>query len=398
MLSNNISYDNNWIPVLAKDILYERVDNENFIITHNVHKYKFSANSNIIELLNFIDGKRNIDEISLKYSELSQIKVSSKEILDLFISTFVRTGIINSNEIVSPPKKQKYLYLKVKLIPERYVNLIGNKLQFLFSQSIFKIVPIIILLNIISLILLTSKQSNFKVFPSFIFLYFLISNIIHEIGHATCCVFFGKRPKEIGFGIYFFLPAFYIDLTEIWSLPKKKRIIINLAGLYFEVLLITPFLFYTILFSTTYFNYIFQLFIIRLIFNLNPFFRTDGYWVLSDYFQIPNLRADSMRALQLLITGKYYKFKSKKTNFLILYSLISIYIICKIFFSTILYSPIDLIYFPKYIVDVFLILINQHRIEFQFVFTKIFVPLLIHFIFITSVINYFSRKSNNNAI
>lgn len=122
--------------------------------------------------------------------------------------------------------------------------------------------------------------------------------ILHEIGHTVAALHHGVVPKNIGFGIYFLFPAFYTDLTEIWKLDRWKRIKINLAGIYFQLLL-NIVIFAALLLSPQdsqlyfflrrfiYFNIFISLY------NINPFFRFDGYWVYSDIFNLPNLRGRS---------------------------------------------------------------------------------------------------------
>jgi len=126
--------------------------------------------------------------------------------------------------------------------------------------------------------------------------------VFHEIGHAAAAAYYGVLPKKIGFGIYFLFPAFYTDLTDIWALPAKQRIVINLGGIYMQLLL-NVVLFVTALgldsgSEVYYYMHRYMVFNIFIsLYNINPFFRFDGYWVYSDYFNLPNLRQRSMRLL-----------------------------------------------------------------------------------------------------
>lgn len=115
---------------------------------------------------------------------------------------------------------------------------------------------------------------------------------------------------------------------------------------------------------------------------MNPFIRIDGYWILSDYLKIPNLRSDSMKSLRLLITGKYFPFNNLKTNFLIIYGMITIYLISIIFVTIILRNPSNLIYFSKYTIDAIRLLIEEHRIELKTLLSQVIIPILIYFVFI----------------
>jgi putative peptide zinc metalloprotease protein len=61
-------------------------------------------------------------------------------------------------------------------------------------------------------------------------------SILHEFGHAAAGKRFGATPGDIGFGFYFIAPVFFSDLSDVWKLPPKERIIVNLGGIYFELI------------------------------------------------------------------------------------------------------------------------------------------------------------------
>lgn len=122
--------------------------------------------------------------------------------------------------------------------------------------------------------------------------------LVHEIGHSAAAARYGILPNKIGFGFYFLFPAFYTDLTAIWSLHPRDRIIINLGGIYVQLLL-NIFLTGLLLVSAgnpTVFHFTEKFILFNVIisfYNINPFFRFDGYWVFSDLFGLPNLRSRS---------------------------------------------------------------------------------------------------------
>ncbi len=131
-------------------------------------------------------------------------------------------------------------------------------------------------------------QESFLYFSSLIFVF-----ITHELGHLVAARKYNIISREINFGFYYIFPVFYTDLTEIWSLDKIKRIIINLSGIYFQfiigVVLICIY-FYTR--NQIILNLFFSNFVISIV-NLNPILKFDGYWVLSDYLGKNNLLEDS---------------------------------------------------------------------------------------------------------
>ncbi|MFC4233369.1 site-2 protease family protein [Parasediminibacterium paludis] len=143
--------------------------------------------------------------------------------------------------------------------------------------------------------------------------------LVHELGHATAAYRFGIEPQEIGLGLYFIFPVFYTNVTGIWALPVRERIVVNLAGIYFQLIANLPLL---LLFYTCSCNPICFVLItantIGLLSALNPFLRYDGYWLFSDIFNIPNLHAKSWGIYTSLLKGK--PFLKNTTLPLVLYS------------------------------------------------------------------------------
>lgn len=117
----------------------------------------------------------------------------------------------------------------------------------------------------------------------------------HELGHAAASYRFGVKPKEIGIGLYLIFPVLYTDVTEIWRLSKTKRVIVNLGGLYVQ-LLINLLLIWFLVSNFGYADritisrYLIQLNVAMMVINTIPFLKLDGYWLYSDLFSLPNLQ------------------------------------------------------------------------------------------------------------
>ena len=126
----------------------------------------------------------------------------------------------------------------------------------------------------------------------------LFSLLFHEFGHVAACHKFKAQHQGIGIGFYLVFPIAYSDITDVWILPKKERQIVNLAGVFMEMQysfligVVALFISSDILLQTSG-----LLFIISLM-SLNPLIRHDGYWVLSDWLNTPNLMSASLSSLQ----------------------------------------------------------------------------------------------------
>ena len=130
-----------------------------------------------------------------------------------------------------------------------------------------------------------------------------VTKIIHEFGHGLTCKHFGGECHEMGVMILVLTPCLYCNVSDSWMLPSKwHRAAIGAAGIYVEILLssICTFLWWFSepgLFHNLCLNVMFISSVSTIIFNANPLLRYDGYYVLSDLVEIPNLR---QKATQIL--------------------------------------------------------------------------------------------------
>ncbi len=126
--------------------------------------------------------------------------------------------------------------------------------------------------------------------------------LLHELGHTAAAIRYGCHQVHIGIGGYLCFLIFYADLSQSWRLPAKKRLVVDLAGSYLQGLVALLYLWIYAIWDYPPYLAAFVLLNVYTLYNLNPFFRMDGYWVASDLLQIPNLRARSGALLQQFFT------------------------------------------------------------------------------------------------
>lgn len=128
--------------------------------------------------------------------------------------------------------------------------------------------------------------------------------ILHEFGHGLSCKKFGGECHEMGLMLLVFTPCLYCNVSDSWMLRNKwQRVFIGAAGMYVELILAS---FATFLwwFSTPgMFNFLclsvmFICSVSTVVFNGNPLLRFDGYYIVMDMLEIPNLRQKSTEVLK----------------------------------------------------------------------------------------------------
>ncbi len=128
--------------------------------------------------------------------------------------------------------------------------------------------------------------------------------IVHEFGHAYACKWFGGKVPEMGAFLVCFTPCAYVDASAAWGFPsKKQRIIVSLAGMYVELFVAGialllwnatgPSMTHSLAHQTVTLASL-----VTVGFNLNPLMKYDGYYILSDLVEIPNLRQKSVAEVQ----------------------------------------------------------------------------------------------------
>ncbi len=120
--------------------------------------------------------------------------------------------------------------------------------------------------------------------------------LFHELGHAYTAKAFGVKVPTMGVAFLVLWPLLYSDTTESWKLTnRRQRMAIVVAGGLTELGLAVP---ATLLWNllpdsplrSACFIVATVTWVTSILWNLNPFMRFDGYFLLSDFLDIPNLQ------------------------------------------------------------------------------------------------------------
>ncbi|MGC3967455.1 MAG: hypothetical protein QM775_08820 [Pirellulales bacterium] len=122
--------------------------------------------------------------------------------------------------------------------------------------------------------------------------------VLHEFGHGLTCRHFGGECHELGLMFLVFAPCLYCNVSDAWRLPKRNRILISAAGIYVELVLASlavfgwwfsrPGICNQLCLGTMFVSGLSTVLV-----NGNPLLRYDGYFILSDLVETPNLAEKS---------------------------------------------------------------------------------------------------------
>ena len=264
--------------------------------------YRFKAEEYF--LLQQLDGKSTLLEVKKAFERKYRPQTITVDDLVRFCSQLHEAGVAQidtpeQTEVFVKRRRKKIwkkvrgaaaniLYIKIPIIdPERLLTWMYPYFKWIYTRT-FVVLSCLLMLSALTMVIsnFTEVKERLPDFQSFFnwrtIVYFWCSlaivKIIHEFGHGLTAKHFGGEVHEMGALLLCLTPALYCDVTDSWLLPNKwHRIWISAAGIYVECVLAS-----LATFAWFYSN--------PGLFNANPLMRYDGYYVLADYLEIPNLR------------------------------------------------------------------------------------------------------------
>jgi putative peptide zinc metalloprotease protein len=201
---------------------------------------------------------------------------------------------------------KNYLFLRIPLVrPNRLLDAAYPWIRWVFTPTFRRVVLVTALL---SLYLVARRWDEYLDTFSYLFsiegaFYFALTltvlKVVHELGHAFTAKRYGCRVPSMGLALLVLWPVLYTDVTESWKLPSRgQRLAVGMSGMMAELscaifaslawsfLPDGPMRSAAFLVSTTSW-------VSTLLINLSPFMRFDGYFVFSDWLEMPNLHQRS---------------------------------------------------------------------------------------------------------
>jgi multidrug resistance efflux pump len=303
-----------WLPKVRGDLLLSRHgedDRVSFVVKDPVsgRYFRFRAIEGFI--LEQLDGVSPLEAVRTRV-ETKFAAPLPRATLEQFLQRLQRLGLLQGSQAPGdqPPApstvgrvRGNLFYLRACLFdPDRLFSWMVGRIQFFFTPLFITVSAVLILgatlvtaANWLEVRLDLPRLYNA---PSLVLAYLTMLVVIgaHECAHGLTCKFFGGRVREIGFLLLLFQPAFYCNVSDAWLFPQKsRRLWVTFAGAYFEIFIwALATLVWRLTEPWTAINYLALVVMatsgVKTLFNLNPFIKLDGYYLLSDWLEVPNLR------------------------------------------------------------------------------------------------------------
>lgn len=289
-----------------------------------------------VEIINRLDGNQTLTQLKNTLYQQFNASISIEKIKGFINLCFSNSLIIENTWEIGAKKAKKEnrreklgIYSKTYKADEFLDFILSYKAFWLNSLTKF-LFMLVFFSGLVSLffipegggLLAPMKQMTFNYMDVFLLVLpfcFVIELALHELAHALSCRLMGAKTAGFGIGLLWgILPIFYTETTDVYTITNKyKRMFVSFAGpmvniFFFGMATVTYYLLEPSLFSRLLLAYS-GLSLSAFIVSLNPFLlRMDGYWILSDWEEEPNLKRNAVRYLK----GQFYSLigKSYKIN------------------------------------------------------------------------------------
>lgn len=316
------------------DIAPHRYEGRTYYIVKDpvsLRYYRFKEQEHF--LLQMMDGDHTLDQAQKAFEREYRPERLTLEDLEQFGQQLLTVGLAHNEspqagkQLFDRRKKRlrrewlatftNILYIKVPAFdPDRLLTRMLPWLSWIFTTWFF-VLSVCFMLSALALVLthFEAFRDKLPAYHQFFSIHTILNmwislgvvKVIHEFGHGLSCKAFGGEVHEMGALFLCLSPALYCNVSDAWTMPNKwHRIIISFAGIYVELIIaaIATFVWWNSTSHPFINNLSLSLMVVcsvsTVVFNGNPLMRYDGYYILADWLEIPNLRDRANRYIQKL--------------------------------------------------------------------------------------------------
>ncbi len=307
-------------PKFRRDLITSRLDQAGtayFVIKDPITKRFFRFKEPEHFIATQLDGSSSPADIQRRFFEeygtdippekleafierLEELCLVEGELTDRELARMQREGSRGAG------RRSRILYLKIKAVdPDAFFDVVLPRIGFFFTRS-FVILTVAAVLVAVAIIATNWDDYTMQVRDilvprsvlTLMLVVFLVTGL-HELAHGLMCKRFGGRVHEMGFMLIYFLPAFYSNVSDAWLFEERyKRLWVSFAGVFFQVFVwAIAVIAWRLIDMETWFSEACCIAIatsgLTTIFNFNPLIKLDGYYLLSDILELPNLRREA---------------------------------------------------------------------------------------------------------
>jgi putative peptide zinc metalloprotease protein len=299
-------------------------------------------------LLALNEQPETLEELAQIYARQTQRQISIKTLGNILNSGIPPALLSHTSE---SPKRTPFI-ISFPILPEKIVRPVTSVLKHFYRTPV--VVSFLSAFLVVECLVMPEAFNAFRgafhvfSFTDFFLFYAAIigSMLVHEMGHASACRYYECPHGPIGFGLYIIFPGFYTDVTKAWRLPRWRRTVVNLGGLYFQSILVVCMGSYAWLYQSQFWWRMVWITNFMMLYTLNPVLKQDGYWVLSDLSGLRNLH-DQMRQTAAGLFSKATKRPSGRASgnaglrLKVLYIYMALVAVYSLYFANFIYHALS---------------------------------------------------------
>lgn len=282
----------------------------------------FQINERLSHLLSLLHTPATVTELADNFQQqteqqipLEQLTTLCKQLLEQGLVTLVGQPVQPLKPVT--PKAYLGMHFRRTILSAERLAPLARLFQGFFRWQLA--IPVILLLVISHLLaywqLSLQPDLKLELFTGpMLTACLLFSIVLHELGHVAACHRWNCPHGPLGFGLYFSMPVFYVDVTQAWRLTRRQRAAVDIGGVYIQMLCVPlALLLYYWTGNATFLMVILTIDMLVL-YNFEPFMKLDGYWLLSDLTGVPNLHSRTQEAAVQAFQRFVRRFRTKTTK------------------------------------------------------------------------------------
>jgi len=329
-------------PSLSPNIEYESrsVRGESWLILRNsVSGEHLRLNASASAVLALIDGNTSLETLC----EMTDLHGLTPEQIGTMFAPLCACGLLSlgaaheQDRLLSQYQKHKRLDRRSRFSnplairiplhnPDNWLGVMVSRLSWLFSRWFLIVslsaIAVAIVAALVNGSTIVAEFARVASSPPHWWLYALLYpalKAVHELAHAVVIKRFGGAVHETGITFLVLMPIPYVDASDAWMFPARyQRVLVGAAGMLAECALASIGLIVFLLVQPGFIREVgFAVFVMgsfsTLLFNANPLLKFDGYYILQDCLDIPNLSARSQKYCFYLVKKYLYRIEGAIT-------------------------------------------------------------------------------------
>ncbi len=305
-------------PAIRTALVFSEADSDtdhSVVVKDPVSKRYFKLSAMAARAAALLDGTRSLKQVSTALEERFGEQASEQQVREL-ADQMAGMGLFEDGAPATARRPSRSLLaFQVHLVdPDRLLGWLDRRLGFLFSRASV-VAGVLFIAAACALCACNWRAWSLELQDEVrlrsvltIYLPALLVMGLHELAHGLTCKHFKCSVKDMGVILYYLQPCTYCDVTDSWLLGRGQRIGVMASGIYFELVIWSVAVFARRLAPEGAVSEVALGIVlssgVKSLFNLNPLIKLDGYYILSDLVDIPNLRSRAFALPRRLIQGR----------------------------------------------------------------------------------------------